>query len=163
MSNVNCCLKTVPVIGHTTTITAAARSATAQQETNKCVRASDAGVVVDTPNLFRYGRTTATTTPTATAATTSTSSRRSSVAGTKSVSAWKMKNKIDAALRKEAYYTPSLSPSYGLQQQQQQQQQHQQQHQQDKTRKLKIQFTLSSDVSAYNQTLSITVFVSYFS
>ena len=80
-----------------------------------------------------------------------------------SVSAWKMKNKIDAALRKEAYYTPSLSPSYGLQQQQQQQQQHQQQHQQDKTRKLKIQFTLSSDVSAYNQTLSITVFVTYFS
>ena len=76
-----------------------------------------------------------------------------------SVSAWKMKNKIDAALRKEAYYIPPLSPSCGLQQQQQQQQQHQQ----DKTRKLKIQFTLSSDVSAYNQTLSITVFVSYFS
>ncbi len=37
MSNVNCCLKTVPVIGHTTTM--AATRAAAQQETNKCVRA----------------------------------------------------------------------------------------------------------------------------
>jgi hypothetical protein len=45
----------------------------------------------------------------------------------KSVSAYKMKTKNDAALRKEAYHTIPL-PSHDLQQQ-------------DKLRKLKIQFT----------------------